>query len=150
MSACITTGRTKIQVHPIYDYNQGERHKARMVVYVKITGPNLDTYYSSIISLCSICTVSFLDELNDMNICTSDISNDCLTARTTEYIVFNSGPEVVPFGHAGHLLMIKTALYVIKISGASLHSRLSDVLTTVGFVTSVVGCNIWIHDEGNY
>ena len=47
-------------------------------------------------------TVVFLAELNDIEIRTYDISNTYLTAFTKEKIVFNSGPELAPFGHEGH------------------------------------------------
>ena len=49
----------------------------------------------------------FLDELNDIEIFTSDINNEYLTARTTKNILFNAGPELDPFLHAGHLLLIQ-------------------------------------------
>ena len=67
-------------------------------------------------------TVFFLSELNNIETCTVDISNAYLTARTTENIVFNAGTKFAPFGHAGHLLIIKTVLYGLKSSGARFHS----------------------------
>ena len=81
-----------------------------MVVSGNMTGPNRDTYYSSFISLRSMRTVVFLAEPNNIEICTGDIRNSYLTARTTDKIVFNGGTEFSPFGHAGHLLLIKTTL----------------------------------------
>ena len=56
-----------------------------------MTGPNPDTYYSSVISLCSMRTVVFLAELNNIETRPGYNSNDYLTAHTTENIVFNSG-----------------------------------------------------------
>ena len=109
-STHITPGHTKIQLHIINEYNQYVRYNARMVTSGNITGTNLDTYYSSVIPLRSLCTVFLLAEMNNIETCTGDISNVCLTAHTTEKIIFNSGPEFSPFGHAGHLLLIKTAL----------------------------------------
>ena len=82
-SACIPPGHTKIQVHLIYDYNQDGRYKACMVVSCKMNGPNLDTYYYSVISLRSMRTVVLLDDLNDIEICTGDIRNTYLNSRTT-------------------------------------------------------------------
>ena len=55
-SACILPGHNKIQVHIIYDYKQYGRYKANMLYYVNMNGPNLDTYYSSAISLRSMRT----------------------------------------------------------------------------------------------
>ena len=73
-------------------------------------------------------TAVFLSELKNIQTCTSDISNAYLTESTRENILLNAGPEFTPFGHADHLLIIKTALYSIKISGDRFHSRLSDAL----------------------
>ena len=63
-----------------------------MVASVNMTGPNLDTYYSRVISLRSVGSVVFLSELNNIETRTGDISNAYLTAHTTEKILFNSGP----------------------------------------------------------
>ena len=81
-----------------------------MVPAGNMTGPNIDTYYYSVISLCFMSTVVFLAELNNIKIRTGDISNAYLTARTSKKIVFNAGPKFDPFGNAGHLILIKTAL----------------------------------------
>ena len=45
-----------------------------MVASSNATGPNIDTYYYSIISLRSMRTVVLLSELNNIETCTSDIS----------------------------------------------------------------------------
>ena len=45
----ISPRHTKIQLHLIYEYNQYERYKARMVDPGNMTRPNLDTYYFSVI-----------------------------------------------------------------------------------------------------
>ena len=45
--ARIPPDHTKIQVHIIYDYKQYYMYKARMVDSGNMTGPNIDTSYSS-------------------------------------------------------------------------------------------------------
>ena len=82
-SARIPPGHTKIQVHLIYYYTQYGSYKALMVASVNMTGPNLDTYYSSFIPPHSKKTVVLLDVLNVIKIRTDDISNAYLTARTS-------------------------------------------------------------------
>ena len=62
-----------------------------MVASGNMTGPNLNTYYSSVISLRSVRTIVFLAELNNIETCTGDIRNTYLTARNNEKIVLNSG-----------------------------------------------------------
>ena len=54
-----------------------------MVASGNMTGPNLDTYYSSSISLRSVRTVVFLAEFNNTESCTGDIIIAYLNARTT-------------------------------------------------------------------
>ena len=44
-------GHTKIRVHLVYDVKQDGRRKARLVADGHLTGPNTDTYYSSVVSL---------------------------------------------------------------------------------------------------
>ena len=89
-----------------------------------MTGPNIDTYYSRVISLRSIRTIVFLSELNNIDTCAGYIRVSYLTVHTTEKILFNAEPEFEPFGHAVHLLLINTALYGLKSYGARFHYRL--------------------------
>ena len=74
-SAHIPPDHTKIQVNLIYDYRQDGRYKAHMVDSGDMTGPNRYTYYSSIISIRSMRTVVFLDELENIEAHKYDISN---------------------------------------------------------------------------
>ena len=122
----------------------------RIVASGNITGPYVETYYYSVISLFSMCTIVLLSGLNINETLTCDIMNAFPTKTTTEKIVFNSGPEFAPFGHAGNLLHIKTELYGLKRSGATFHYRISDDLTALSFVLSVGGCDIWMCNEGDY
>ena len=91
-SARILPVHTKVQVHLIYDYKKDGRYKSCMVASGNMTGPNLETFYSIVISLHSIPTIVLLSELKNIERRTYDISNAHLTARTKENIVFNSGP----------------------------------------------------------
>ena len=81
-----------------------------MMVSGNMTGPNLDTYYSRVILLCSMYTIVFPYEFNNIETCTGDISNAYLNERTTYNILFNYGYEFEPFLHAGHLILINTKL----------------------------------------
>ena len=115
-----------------------------------MTGTNIDTYYYSVISLRSMCTGVFLTELNNIDTCTGDISNAYMTASTTKKILFNAGTYFAPFGHAGHLLLINTALCGLNSSGARFHFRFSDALTALVFVPSMEICDIWMRNKGDY
>ena len=86
-----------------------------------MNGTNFEIHYSSIISICSMRTVVFLDELNNTKTHTGDIINAYLNERTTEKILFNAGSDFVPFGHDCHLLLIRNALYGLNIYGYRFH-----------------------------
>ena len=58
-------------------------YKEKMAASGNMTVPNLDTYYSRVISLRSMRTVVLLYELNIIETHTVDIRNNHLTARTT-------------------------------------------------------------------
>eukprot|EP00957_Ditylum_brightwellii_P084751 6444157-Ditylum_brightwellii.AAC.2 len=65
-----------IQVHLVYNVQQDGRCKARIVAGCHMTGPNTDTYYSSVVSLRSMRMVIFQAELNGMELIAADISNE--------------------------------------------------------------------------
>eukprot|EP00957_Ditylum_brightwellii_P060137 4566950-Ditylum_brightwellii.AAC.1 len=77
-----------IQVHLVYDVKQNGQHKARLVAGGHITGPNTDTYYSSVVSLRVMRMMIFLDKLNGMELIAADIGNAYLEAYTNEKIYF--------------------------------------------------------------
>ena len=82
-SAPISPRHKKIQVHPIFNYKHDETYKAQMVASGNMTVPNLDSYYSRVISISSMCIVVFLALLNMIERHTGDISTAYLTARIT-------------------------------------------------------------------
>ena len=94
--------------------------------------------------------IVFLAKINNIETHTGYISKSYLTARTTEKIALNAGPDLATFVHYGHLLLIKTALYGLKIYGARFHSQLSYALTDLGFVPSMGVCDIWMRNEVYY
>ena len=87
-------------------------------------------------------TIVFLAKMNSIETHTGYISKSYLTARTTEKIVFNAEPDIAPFVHSGHLLLINTTLYDLKQYVTRFHLQLSDALTDLGFVPSMGVCDI--------
>eukprot|EP00957_Ditylum_brightwellii_P069233 5256508-Ditylum_brightwellii.AAC.1 len=94
---------TKVEMDRTYEYkaykslckgdrkpkdHQDRRHNARFVAGGHTTGPNIDTYYSSVVSLRAMGMMSFLAELNDMELIAADIGNVYLEAYTDEKICF--------------------------------------------------------------
>ena len=149
-NASIPPGHTKTQLHLIYYYKTFERYKAHMLASSNMTGPNINTYYYIVTSLRSMFTIFYLSELNNIETYADDISNSYLTTCNNEKIVFSSGRKFSPFGHIGHLILIKTVLYGIKSSVASFHSWLSDALSAFRFVPSMEWCDIWVRNEWEY
>ena len=109
-----------------------------------MTGTPTDSVYSGVVSLQGIRLVTFLAELNDLELWNTDIGNAYLESYTTEKVAFIAGPE---FGtYAGHTFLIRKALYGLKGSGLAWHNRLHDVLRSLGFVPSKAEEDIWMRD----
>jgi hypothetical protein len=69
----IPDGYTSIPVHLVYDVKHDGRHKARMVTGGHRTSTPVDSVYSGVVTLAGIRTVTFLAELNGLDLwCTSE------------------------------------------------------------------------------
>jgi Reverse transcriptase (RNA-dependent DNA polymerase) len=148
LGAPIPEGYTKIPCHFVYDVKHDGRHKARMVAGGHRTSTPTDSVYSGVVSLAGIRAVTFLAELNDLEIWGTDIGNAYLESYTKEKVAFIAGPE---FGELqGHLFIIIKALYGLKSSGARWHDRLFDALTIMGFKPSRADPDIWMRDKGDH
>ncbi len=143
-------GYTMIRVHLIFDVKQDGRRKARCVAGGHMTGPNTDTYYSSVVSLRSMRIVIFLAELNGYELCTGDIGNAYLEAKTDEKVCFIAGKEFATFGHEGHLMVIIKALYGLKTSGARFHEKFADSMRQLGYTSSKADADVWMKDCGSH
>jgi hypothetical protein len=69
------TGYKKIRTHLVYDYKHESRHKAQMVADGHLTDIPLESVYSSVVSLCGLRIITFLSELNGLDLWATDISN---------------------------------------------------------------------------
>ena len=80
------------------------------------TSTPIDSVYSGVVSLAGIRAVTFLAELNDLEIWGTDIGNAYLESYTKEKVAFIAGSE---FGELqGHLFIIIKVLYGLRSSGA--------------------------------
>lgn len=109
--APVPDGYTKIRVHLIYDIKQDGKCKARLVAGGHLTGPNTDTYYSSVVSLRVMRMLVFLAELNELELCASNIGNAYLEAYTKEKVCFIAGHEFEVYGQYGHMMVVVKAFY---------------------------------------
>ena len=138
----------KITVHLVYACKHDGRRKARLVAGGHLTATPIDSVYSSVVSLRGIRMLTFIAELNDLDLWVTDIGNAYLESYTKEKVYITAGPE---FGdRAGHTLIIVKALYGLKSSGLRWHERLADVLRSMGFFPSRAEPDIWMRGKGDH
>ena len=141
-------GYKKVPYHVVYDVKHDGRHKSRLVANGSRTDTPIDSTYSGVVSLQGIRIVTFLAELNDLEVWGTDIGNAYLESYTKEKVGFVAGPE---FGKwAGHTMIIRKAQYGLKSSGKCWHDRLHDVLRDLGWTPSKVEEDIWMRDAGDH
>ena len=129
----------------MYDVKWDGRHKSRMVAGGHRTDTPVESTYSGVVSLLGVRTITFLAELNDLELWNTDIGNAYLESYTSEKVSFIAGSE---FGnYAGHT-MTRKAQYGLKSSGKCWHDRLYDVLTWMGYFPSKAEPDIWMKRHG--
>ena len=137
----------KIRTHLIFDCKHDGRHKARMVADGHLTDIPLESVYSGVVSLRGLRIVTFLAELNGLDLWATDIGNAYLEAYTTERNYIIAGPE---FGQLeGHYLIIVKALYGLRTSGLRWHERFADCLRNEGFLPCKAEPDIWMRLNGD-
>jgi hypothetical protein len=138
----------KIRVHMVYAVKHDGRHKARLVAGGHLTDTPIDSVYSSVVSLRGIRILTFIAELNGLEVWCTDVGNAYLESYTKEKVYIVAGPE---FGERqGHVLIIQKALYGLKSSGLRWHERFADVLRDAGYIPSKAESDIWMRDKGDH
>ena len=140
-------GYQLIHCHIVFDVKEDGRRKARFVAGGHMTQPPRDSVYSSVASLRSIRIISFLAELNGLELMAADVGNAYLEAYTKEKVAFIAGPEFGPL--EGHVMLICKALYGLRSSGARFHEKLADTLRDLNFYPSRADPDVWIRDAGD-
>ena len=148
LNAPVPEGYKKIPCHMVYDVKHDGRHKSRFVAGGHRTDTPVDSVYSGVVSLQGVRLVTFIAELNDLELWGTDIGNAYLESYTTEKVCFKAGGE---FGElAGHTFVMIKAQYGLRSSGLCWHNKLFDVLTDMGFFPSRAESDIWIKDCGDH
>ena len=93
LGAKVPDGYQKIPCHFVYDIKHDGRHKARFVAGGHRTETPVDSVYSGVVSLQGIRAVTFLAELNDLELWGTDVGNAYLESYTKEKICFIAGDE---------------------------------------------------------
>jgi hypothetical protein len=148
IGADVPEGFTKIRCHFVYDVKHDGRYKSRFVAGGHMTTTPVESSYSGVVSIPGVRIVTFLAELNDMELWSTDISNAYLESVTKEKVCFVAGPEFHDL--EGHLMVIYKAQYGLKSSGKRWHDRLHDVLRSMGFTPSKAEEDIWMRDCGDH
>ena len=132
----------RIYVHLVFDIKHDGRHKARLVADGHRTEIPLYSVYSGVVSLRGLRIVTFLAELNGLELWGTDIGNAYLEAYTQEKVHIIAGPE---FGdRKGHTLVISKALYGLRSSGLRWHEKLAIILKKIGFFPCKSEPDIWM------
>lgn len=148
VGAPIPEGYKKIPCHFVYDIKHDGRFKSRFVAGGHKTGSPTESVYSGVVSLQGVRLVTFLAELNDMELWGTDVGNAYLESYTKEKVAFIAGPE---FGeYAGHTMVVIKAQYGLKSSGKCWHDKLYDVLRSMDFFPSKAEPDIWMRDKGDH
>jgi hypothetical protein len=136
----------RIRVHMVYDVKHDGRHKARLVADGNLTQVPVEAVYSGVVSLRGLRMVTFLSQLNDLELWGADVGNAYLESKTKEKIFIVAGPE---FGQRqGHVLSIHKSLYGLRTSGKRWHERFADTLQDLGFKPSKADSDIWMRKAG--
>ena len=101
-----------------------------------MTGVNEDTYYNSVVSLWSTRMLIFSADMKNLEMCSGDVGNAYFDEYTHDNIFFIIGNDVEFIGHNGHTMLISTALYEMKTSGARWHDNFSEFFHQFGLSTS--------------
>ena len=143
----IPEGYKKIRVHLVFDVKHDGRRKARLVADGHLTDIPLESVYSGVVSLRGIRLLTFISELNGLDLWATDIGNAYLEAHTKEKVCILAGPE---FGdREGHVLVIQKALYGLRTSGLRWHERFADCLRDEGFSPCKAEPDIWMRPNGD-
>jgi hypothetical protein len=139
-------GYKKIRVHLVFDVKHDGRHKARLVADGHLTDAPLESVYSGVVSIRAFRMVTFLAELNKLNLWATDIGNAYLEAKTREKVYIIGGPEFKD--RQDHILLIDRALYGLKSSGARWHDRFADCMRELEFFPCRAEPDVWMRKNG--
>ena len=141
----IRPGYQQIKCHMIFDVKMCEnfRHKARFVTGGHTTETPTSLTYSSVVSRDSVRIILLITALNGLQVMACDIQNAYLTVNCHEKIWTYAGPE---FGsERGQPMIIKKALYGLKLSGMAFRGHLVETLHDIGFKPTKADPDVWIH-----
>jgi len=142
------SGCKKIRVHMVCAVNHDRRHKARLAAGGHLIETPMDSVCSSVVSMRGIRILTFIAELNEMEVWTADVGNTCLESFAQEPVFVVAGPEFRE--REGHVLVVSKALCGLESNRLRWHECFSDVLREMGFFPSKAERGIWMRDRGDH
>ena len=124
-------------------------HKATFVTGGHLTQPAIESVYSGVVPIHSICIILLIAKINDLETFQADLGNAYLEAYTKEEILFIARKEFTTFRMEGHILIISKVLYGLHTSGKWFHEVLSDTLHMEGFSLCKVDSDVWMQHNGD-
>ena len=125
-----------MSVNFVYACKHDGRYKACLVAGGHLTDTPIDSVYSSVASLRGIRIITFLSELNGLQLWSTDVGSAYLEANTLEKIFIIGGAEFACVGLEGCVLIFVKALYGLKSSGLRWWQVLANILCQLGFKPS--------------
>ena len=108
--------------------------KSRIVEGGHTTNTPASIMYSSVVSRDSVRIVLTIASLNGLDILACDIQNSYLTEKCRELIWTTAGTK---FGlEEGSIMVVKMALYGLKLSGAEFRANLASLLHNIRYTPS--------------
>jgi hypothetical protein len=96
-------GCKKILMHLVFDVKHDGKARAHLVANGNMTEVPAESVCSGVVSLRGVCLITFLAELNNLELWGADVNSAYLEAKTSEKIYFIAGPE---FGDLqGHVMV---------------------------------------------
>ena len=140
----IPPGYQQIKCQMIFDLKMGEnfRCNARFVAGGHTTETPTSLTYSSVVSRDSVRIILLAAALNGLQVMACDIQNTYLTTNCHEKIWTYAGPE---FGsERGQPMIIRKALYGLKLSGTAFRAHLALTLHDIGSKPMKADSDVWI------
>ena len=141
-------GFKRITLHMVYDVKHDGRCRARLVADGHKTETPLEGVYSGVVSLRGLRLALFLGELNNLETWGADISSAYLCAPTREKLYTIADDYFRD--RKGHTLIVRRALYGLKLSGKMWSEYSGDIFQSMGFKLTKTQDDIWIRDNGDH
>jgi hypothetical protein len=129
----------------VFDIKFDFTRKTHFVAGGHVTDPPSNITYSSIVGCNSVQLAFLIAALNDLEILSADVRNAYLNALTKQRVQTICRPEFRP-SLAGRIAVITRALYGLESSGAAWRDLLAGTLRDMGFLSTLVDPDAWIHE----